>query len=132
MLVRDPGPNYGLLYGQLLQSIDATPYRGQRVRLRAWMRAAPGAAGGRGHLRLGVVRAALQLSYEPKTAESYRNPVTSEQWQERTLEADVPSDALRVDFGAVLVGDGRLWIDDVGIDALGPILEAQTPAAAAH
>jgi hypothetical protein len=121
LLWRDPGPVYGMDSGTLKQGVDATPYRGRHLRISAWLRAEAGKDGGRGHLTVAIADPMQAPWGQPWTQQNYRNAVRSADWQQRSIEVDVGATAQRLDVGAVLVGDGRLWIDDIAIEVLGPV-----------
>lgn len=108
VLFRDHGPAYGRDYGELRQRISAVPYRGQRIRLRAQVRAetAPGA---RVHL---FARAGT--AYDGM----HDRPITTSDWTTYDLELTVPARATTLQFGLVVVGDGAAWLDDVSLTPL--------------
>jgi len=102
----------------LLQLVDAIPYRGRRVRFRMavktekasspvqmWMRVeGPAPAGG-----------------SPPTLflDSMEDrPITSPGWRHYEIVTDVPAAAARITFGAYLVGVGRAWLDDASFAAI--------------
>lgn len=108
VLWRTPARGYGKNYGELRQRLRAVPYRGQRIRVHAMIRAitAPGA---RVHLwgRVGA-------SYDGM----HDRPITTSGWTSYDLDLDVSPTASTLSFGLVLVGDGAAWIDDVRITPL--------------
>ena len=44
-------------------------------------------------------------------------PITANEWRDYEITCDVPADALLIEFGFVLVGEGKAWLDAVSIDA---------------
>lgn len=105
VLVRTTARGYGKDYGELRQRIRAVPYRGQRVRVRAAVRAITGERS-RVHLF-----ARSGAAYDGM----HDRPITTSGWQTYDLVLDIGATATRLDLGLVLVGDGVAWIDDVTI-----------------
>jgi hypothetical protein len=107
-------------FGNLVQRIDATPFRGQRVRFRAAVRTAIDGAG----------KAQLWLRVDRKTADGApamgafdnmgQRPITSEQWQHYEIVADVADDADRLSVGMMFSGRGQAWLDDATLETVGP------------
>lgn len=104
------GPAEG---GGVLQILDAAPYRGKRVVLRAAARAevqAPHKA----ELKL------IPLSKgggDPAAAPGVA--VTSGEWQVYEVAADVPPEARGIAVALVLTSEGRVYWDDVSLEAEG-------------
>lgn len=94
------------------QELDATPYRGKRVTLRAW---------GRAEVE-GTHKAVLALSVYRKDGSKLAEQeaaATSPEWRVVEVAADVPADA---DVLLVMLGlkaEGRSWWDDVTLEAPG-------------
>jgi hypothetical protein len=107
IIARDDTRGYGRNYGELRQRISAVPYRGQRVRLRAAVRADVGKTG-RAHLWM---RAGQQ--YDGMND----RPIVHPSWRTYDVVLDVPPTADVLQFGFVLVGEGMAAIDDVSLTA---------------
>lgn len=104
------GPAEG---GGVLQILDATPYRGKRVVLRAAVRAEVQAPH-RAELKL------IPLSRgggDPATAPGVA--VTSGEWQVYEVAAEVPPEARGIAVALVLASEGRVFWDDVSLEAEG-------------
>ena len=110
-------------FGVISQALDATSYRGRRVRFTAAVRAEALSAAQVG-LWLRVDREAGRMGFFDNMRD---RPITSAAWADYTIEGDVASDAERIVLGLLLAGEGRAWIDDVRVEDLGP---AAPPAAA--
>ncbi len=111
---RPVGRHYGETIGVLDQRIDATPYRGKTIRLRAAARAD---ASTRSWLRLTVARKVFgpqAVAFDSLDA----HPVVSPDWRVYDITADVPEDADAIAYGLALVGDGKAWLDTVSIDVV--------------
>lgn len=111
VLARTLQRTYGKNYGELRQRIVATPYAGQRVRLRAAVRAvlAPGA---RVHMWMRAGGAYDGMHDRPIR--------TSLAWRSHEIVLDVPATASNLQLGFVLVGDGVAGIDGVSLEVLPP------------
>ena len=114
---RTPGRHYGEMYGGLSQSIDATPYRGRRVRLHAMVRADVTGESSRAHLWLRTVRPDQSMFAADGNVRRSRS-TRARAWTPMEIEADVPADAVSVGFGLALVGDGNASIDAVRLEVM--------------
>jgi erythromycin esterase len=116
MIARPPGRHYGEAYGLLGQRIEAAPYRGKRVRLRAAVRTNVTGPGNEAYLWLRVTKA---WAFPPSTVfydDMSDRPITTSEWREYEIVGEVPEDAEMIDYGLALVGDGRAWIDAVSVE----------------
>lgn len=117
-------------YGALGSGVDASLYRGRRVRMTASVRVDPGTAGpvalwfstSRANGRPGTVR------------NTFDRPIRNIAWADHSIEIDVEEDALGVALGLFLSGAGRAWFDDVRLEDIGPAhyLSPPDPSAAAY
>ncbi len=121
MLSRPAGDYYGESAGSLTQRIDATAYRGKRVRLRVMARTDAVRSGNQAYVRL-QISAAVATSILNTNASIFDNmtgtPVTSTDWKSYDVEADVPADADAIAYGVWLIGTGRVWMDAVSIEVV--------------
>lgn len=114
-------------FGSLSQSVDATAYRGHKIRFRAAVRARP--VGGWTGLWLRVDRP----DGRPGFFDNMQNrPVTSAGWSFHDIEGVVAPDATRIVFGLLLAGDGEAGIDTASLQDLGPAEPAPHGAAKAY
>lgn len=105
--------------GNIIQQIDASPYRGKRVRLRVM---AKSALEGKGlafvRLRVRTRRSDRPFDDSPDSFDSLdRVRVVSSGWTEYEIEADVPPEARTISYGIFLAGAGNVWMDDVHLEA---------------
>ena len=101
----------GLSY--LVQTIDATPYRGKRLTYRAAVRAE--VTGG------SAVRMQVHI-HHPDGTTSIRDamglhPIRSTAWTYYEINAPVALDARDIMFGVQVVGEGAAWIDNISLKA---------------
>jgi C-terminal processing protease CtpA/Prc len=99
-------PGYG--YATLAQAIDAQPYRGKRIRLRAQVRAYVRGSGNRGQIWLRVDREGNEAGFFDNMQD---RPITSAEWHEYEITGEVAEDADRITFGALVNGAGTFEFD---------------------
>ena len=119
VISRSPERHYGEMYGSLSQMIDATPYRGKRIRLTAAIRTAVSGPGNQANLWLRVTK----KSFGPAALLFYDNmadrPITNSEWRNYSIDCKVPEDADVIGYGLALVGEGQAWLDSVSIKVTG-------------
>jgi len=110
--------HYGEMYGSLSQQIDATLYRGKKIKLRAAIRTDVSGPGNQAYLWLRVAK----KSFGPSALLFYDNmgdrPITNNKWQIYEIAGKVPPDSDVIGFGLVLVGEGQAWLDSVSIKVI--------------
>lgn len=104
-------------FGNLMQSIDATPFRGQRVRLKAAVRLVMGGFDDKTQLWLRVDRADGQVGFFDNMGE---RPIRNVRWEYYEIVGDVADDAQSVNLGLILMRNGQVWLDDVALEIIGP------------
>lgn len=103
------------------QTLDAAPFRGQPLRLRARLKAeAPGKA----ELWARVDRAA-GVGFFQNTQD---RPATGPSWTEVTIEGVVDADAVSLSVGGLAEGDGAAWFDDFHLEIGGVEVALTNPA----
>jgi C-terminal processing protease CtpA/Prc len=110
-------------FGVLMQAVDATPFRGHRVRLRGALRATDA----RAMLWLRVDRAGKRTGFFDNMS---NRPVTEPEWKRVEIVGDVDDDAESINFGLLMLGTGATGIDDVAIEDLGKVTVVREPARA--
>jgi hypothetical protein len=98
--------------GVFTQAVEAAPYRGMPVRLRAFVRVDVPADGGQSQLWLRVDRSGGQRGFFDNMGD---RPITSNQWTAYEIDGTVADDAERIAFGGFLAGPGRMFVDDVDL-----------------
>ena len=114
VLVQAP-PNAPSPYGAMMQSFDASAYRGKTVRLRAWMRVEPALPDDHGQMLLAVSRANRRSGFFDNMGD---RPVRSGQWTQCEIVGAVDRDAQFIDFGFMSFGKGRVWVDGVSFEVV--------------
>lgn len=107
--------------GEISQRIDAAPYRGKRVRLRARAHADLPAPRAAGDIQTGN-QAALWLATDGQWAwdftRSCKRSIVDPDWKEYEIVCAISEAATQIDFGLGLRGRGTAWIDAVAIDVV--------------
>jgi erythromycin esterase len=117
MIRRLPGKHYGEMAGRFGQRLDATAYRGKRIKLRAAARAQLSGKDDHSWLRLSISKkGAGPQATAFDSLDKY--PVRSAEWQVYEIVADVPDDADSISVELILVGDGTAWLDSVSIEVM--------------
>jgi len=124
---RAPGPLYGETFAALSQRIEASPWRGQRVTFRAWVRVS-GGAGSRGHLWLEITEPGDPYSESVFYESTGDRPITASEWREYRIETHVSDAADVISFGFAFAGGGEAWLDGVSLEKQ----DAVVPPSGAH
>jgi C-terminal processing protease CtpA/Prc len=124
VVARDaPQPNPAIL----LQSVDAAPYRGKRVRYRFATRV-EAAATAQLWLRVDLppVNGQPPMAFFDNMDD---RPISSRDWTFHEIVGDVDPKAARVFFGAMAFGTGRVWLDDGSLEIVGtaPVVAPEGP-----
>ena len=96
--------------GSLLQDFDAAPFRGKRVRLRAWIKIEAGALGDRAHMLLRVNRPNAGTGSPDSTED---RPIVSSEWKSYEIRGEVAPNAGSIRIGVALYGRGRVSVSGV-------------------
>ena len=111
-------------FGNFVSSFDATPFRGQRVRFRAAVRAEVAGRDWAG-LWLRVDREGGARGFFDNMSD---RPITSAEWKTYEIVGDVAADAKILYIGLLLEGSGKAWIDSASFVALGTVVTRHEPA----
>jgi C-terminal processing protease CtpA/Prc len=103
----------GGVFGTVIQSVDATPYRGRKVRLTASIRTEVEGEGNQGQMWLRVDRESGGRGFFNNMGD---RPVTSNEWGDYEIVGEVADDAEWIVFGCFLLGVGQAWVDDFRLD----------------
>ncbi len=112
-------------FGNLMQSIDATPFRGKRVRFRAAVRTDVEGDGNQAQLWFRVDLVAADGTRSVGAFDNMQDrPIKSSDWKHYEIVGDVPGDAQRIAVGMLLLGKGKAWLDDASFEIVGPEIAA--------
>ena len=98
-------------FGNVMQSVSAVPYRGKKVRFRASVRAEQGQA----QLWLRVDRQGDERGFFDNMGD---RPIRDAAWKPYEIVGEVADDAVSLNFGMILVGTGRAWIDGASLEVV--------------
>jgi C-terminal processing protease CtpA/Prc len=113
-------------YGSVMQSVEAEPYLGKRVLLRAAIKAEITSDSGSAHL---WIREHLIHDQDGHFDMMEDSPIVVNFWDHYEIEAEISPYAKQINFGLVLIGTGRAWIDDVSLTILEDESEITPPMA---
>jgi transglutaminase-like putative cysteine protease len=106
-------------FGNLMQLVDAKPFQGKRVRLRAAVRAEVSGKGNQAQMWFRVDRPEKDGVRQAGAFDNMmRRPITSDQWNYYDIVGDVDYDARTIAVGVFLAGEGKAWIDDVSLEVV--------------
>src|SRR5262249_32414239 len=100
-------------------------YRGKRVRLRAAVRANVAGRGNQALLWLRVDRKGNQPGFFDNMGD---RPITQNEWRDYEIVGEVADDAVSINLGLMLNGNGRVWLDAVSFEVIGKAGEGNEPA----
>ncbi|HYC91094.1 MAG TPA: S41 family peptidase [Thermoanaerobaculia bacterium] len=108
-------------FGNVMQRIDAKPYRGKHVRFRAAVRSEGTAA-----LWMRVDRADKQPGFFDNMDD---RPIRSGEWAYYEITGAVAPDAEVLNVGMMVKQEGRAWLDDVTLETVKVEVRAAPPRA---
>ena len=120
VLIADPEAEGN--FGTLMQKIDGTPYRGKRVRFQAAVRTELSGDGNWAGLWMRVDRKGGQMGFFDNMED---RPITCGEWKVFQVEGDVAADAEELNFGLLLAGSGKAWIDAASLEAVAATVPAK-------
>ena len=96
-------------FGTLMQAVNATPFRGQRMALRAWIRTQDADSA---QLWLRIDGASQTISMDNMDDRPIKGTAP---WKEYEIVMNVPESATHLAFGVFLSGKGRVEFDELQI-----------------
>jgi len=111
-------------FGNLMQVVDAAPFRGRRVRLRAAVRLEADEPLTQANLWLRVDRQNNQTGFLDSMAD---RPITSKDWRFYEIVGNVEEDAEVLNFGMIMSGRGTAYLDSVTLEDLGKLIVLAEP-----
>ncbi len=107
-----PGP-----FGNVMQKIDAAPFRGKRVRYRAAVRTRIDGEEGAAQLWMRVDLATKNGQRKLGFFDNMSNrPIRKNDWDYYEIVGDIAEDAQAINVGMFLRGSGQAWMDDVSLE----------------
>jgi hypothetical protein len=109
-----PGP-----FGNLLQGVDAIPFRGKRLRYRAAVRTQIDGDNGGAYLWMRVDLTEKNGKHRVGFFDNMTNrPIRSNNWDYYEIVGDIAEDAQTISLGMFLKGSGQAWLDDVSLQII--------------
>ncbi len=102
-------------FGTLTQGCEAAKYRGKRVRLSGWIKS-EGVEGWSGLWMRIDSKEKGGLAFDNMNGRAIKG--TSD-WAQFQVVLDVPDTAEQLFYGCLLAGKGKVWVDDLSIEAVG-------------
>lgn len=99
-----------------VQLVDATAYRGKRMRLRGYVRADDVDSGGLWVRVDGILEGKYAMLALDNSED--RRVEGTQDWETREIVVDIPPEGVTILIGAMLTGDGELWVDDLSFEAV--------------
>lgn len=108
----NPGP-----MGNVMQRIDATPFRGKRVRYRAAVRSEIEGQNGTAQLWMRVDLLAKDGQRKIGFLDNMSDrPIREKEWAYYEIVGDIAEEAERISLGMFVRGSGQAWLDDVSLE----------------
>lgn len=102
-------------FGNLMQSFDAKPFRGQTVRFRAFVKLESENSKDHAQLWLRVDLANQQMGFFDNMGD---RPISSAEWKSYDITGEIAADAELINIGLMSYGKGKAWIDGVTFDII--------------
>lgn len=116
------------MFGNVMQSIDAAPFRGKRVRFRAAVRTGELEGDGRAQLWFRIDRAGPGGQTVIGAFDNMDDrPIRDGKWKHYDIVGQVDADAVRMYVGLLVLGKGKAWLDDATLE----VVSDDTPATGA-
>lgn len=112
-----PGEEAGSAFATLMQSVDATAFRGRRITLMGRLAADAVTGGVTIWLRADDIAKRSVAFDNLEEAPQDRGPITGTcDWQERSITLDIPEAAQTLNFGFYLRGGGTAWCAGLSLE----------------
>lgn len=100
------------MYGSVMQSIEAKPFRGKKMIFRAAVKSQIASKKGAAHL---WIRVKLKNDEEGNVDLTENQPIIYGDWQFYQMELEINDYADQINYGLMLDGGGKAWIDNCTI-----------------
>jgi hypothetical protein len=105
-------------FGHLKQMCGIDPdFRGKRIRMTAWVKSAL-RGNSIGRLELDVIGSwGWYCKWNGTFDNMAKRPIVGEtDWQQYSLVVDVPEESVSMNFGLLLIGAGKVWLDEINFE----------------
>ena len=124
VVIEHQGGRASASVGNLRQSFTAAPYRNQKARLRASVRVVRGDAPPDGECKAQMW---FRVDLPDKVGafgffdNMNSRPITSSEWKTYGIDGFIDEEAERINFGIMLFGSCRAFVDEMSFEALGTV-----------
>ncbi|PQJ11487.1 hypothetical protein CJD36_006705 [Flavipsychrobacter stenotrophus] len=108
---------FGDEYASLIQTISSQNYLGKRIKMTGYMKSRGVTAWAGFYLRVDKEGSKEPISFDNMHDRPIKNNTN---WTQYAIELDVPLNASKITFGALLHGPGQVWFDDINFEEVGP------------
>ena len=102
-------------FGEFTQTVRSDNYKGKRVRLSGWIKTKDADRAG---LWMRIDGKDQMLGFDNMLQD--RPVIGTHDWTQVSVVLDVPTEALGFCCGALLVGEGQIWVDDLSLEVVDP------------
>ena len=111
-------------FGTMMQSFDAKEYRAKRIKLSAWVKA--GSVKDWAGVWMRVDGPDMKsLAFDNMQSRPIKG---TKDWARYDVVLDVPENAVQIAFGVLLSGEGKVWISDMGLEAVDKSVPLTSPS----
>jgi hypothetical protein len=112
-------------FGTLMQMFQADRFRGRKVQLTCWTKTENVDSWAGAWIRVdGPERGGGSLSFDNMEDRPIKGTTD---WTKREITLNVPVNGANIDFGVLLSGRGKVWVDDFEFQDVGPCTTAAQP-----
>ena len=107
-----------------MQSFVSEGYHGRRIRFKATVKMHASGPQGQAQLWLRVDRQAGRTAFFDNM---HDRPITRNSWNDYEIVGEVPEDAVSINLGCMLIGNGRVCVRGLSFEVLGKLGEGNEP-----
>ena len=112
-VVITPAKPVDRMFGNLMRSIDATPFRGKTLRLRARLRLESKTAGDKAQMWFRVDQPDRKMGFFDNMD---NRPVVTAAWTDAEIVGPIATDAQSIALGVMSIGSGRAWVEGMTLE----------------
>ncbi len=106
-------------FGTIVQAVDASKYAGKRLRFSGYVKTQNVTSYAGLWLRVDSLERG-SVAFD----NMQRRPIKgTKDWYKYEIVLDIPADGAMINFGALLVGDGKIWIEDLAFEIVTDAVE---------
>jgi len=125
-VLRKAGEVQEAVFGNLMQTVPAEPYRGKIIRFRVAVRTEVSGPGNQALLWMRVDRPDQRMGFFDNMND---RPITEGSWRFYEIVGEVAEEAEWINVGMMLIGEGKAWFDDASLEVVGSLPDPSPPRA---